>query len=54
MTVKDENEKAGLIVDIQKTKVIASSPITLWQNELGKSKNSDRLYFIGLQNHYEL
>ena len=31
MKVKEENEKAGLKLDIQKTKIIASSPITSWQ-----------------------
>ena len=31
MKVKEESEKAGLKLDIQKTKIMASSPITLWQ-----------------------
>ena len=31
MTVKEESEKAGLILNIQKTKIMASSPITSWQ-----------------------
>ena len=47
MKVKEESEKVGLKLNIQKTKIMASSPITLWQI-LG---NSDRLYFEGLQNH---
>ena len=47
MRVKEENEKAGLKLNIQKTKVMASGPITLWQID----GNSDRLYFLGLQNH---
>ena len=47
MKVKEECEKVGLELNIQKTKIMASSPITLWQI-LG---NSDRLYFEGLQNH---
>ena len=52
MKVKEENEKAGLIFNNQ-NKVMASSPITSWQNEWRKSRNSDRLYFPGLQDHYE-
>ena len=51
MRVKEESEKAGLKHNIQKTKIIASGPITSWQTG-GKSGNSDRLYFLGLQNHY--
>ena len=47
MKVKEESEKVGLKLNIQKTKIMASSPITSWQI-LG---NSDRLYFEGLQNH---
>ena len=50
MKVKEESEKSGLILNIQKTKIIASSPITSWQID-GKNGNSDRLYFLGLQNH---
>ena len=48
MKVKEESEKAGLKLNIQKTKIIAS-PITLWQTV--KNGNSDRLYFWGLPNH---
>ena len=36
MKVKEESEKAGLKLDIQKTKIMASSPITSWQIEGGK------------------
>ena len=50
MKVKDESGKAGLTLNIQKTKIIASSPITSWQVE-GKSGSNDRFYFLGLQNH---
>ena len=50
MKVKEESEKAGLILNIQKTKIITSSPITSWQID-GKNGNRDRLYFPGLQNH---
>ena len=53
MTVKGESEKAGLKLNIQKTKIMATSPITSWQidGKKKKSGNSDRFYFIGLQNH---
>ena len=49
MKMKEESEKVGLKLNIQKTKIMASGPITSWQIE--KSGNSDRLYFGGLQNH---
>ena len=51
MKVKEESEKAGLKLNIQKIKITASSPITSWQKDGGKKGNSDRLYFLGLQNH---
>ena len=47
MKVKVESVKVGLKLNIQKTKIMASSPITSW----GNSGNSVRLYFSGLQNH---
>ena len=47
MKVKEENEKVGLKLNIQKTKIMASSPITSWEID----GNSVRLYFFGLQNH---
>ena len=50
MKVKVESEKVGLKLNIQKTKIMASGPITSWQR-CGKSGNSDRLYFLGFQNH---
>ena len=46
--MKEESEKVGLKLNIQKTKIIASGPITS-QNRWGNSGNSDRLYFLGLQ-----
>ena len=49
MKVKGESEKAGLKFNIQKTKVMASGPITPWQID-GEYGNSDKLYFLGLQN----
>ena len=48
--VKEESEKAGLKPNIQKTKIMASSPITSWQINV-KTTESDKLYFKGLQNH---
>ena len=49
--VKEESEKVGLKLNIQKTKIMASGPITLWQIDGGNNGNSDRLYLLGLQNH---
>ena len=51
MKVKEESEKVGLKLNIQKTKIMASGPITSWGNRWGNSGNSVRLYFWGLQNH---
>ena len=51
MKVKEENEKVGLKLHIQKTKVMASGPITSWQIDGETVENSDRLYFLGLPNH---
>jgi len=51
MKVKEESKKAGLKLNIQKTKIMASSPITSQQIEEGKIGSSDRFYFLGLQNH---
>ena len=51
MKVKEESEKVDLKLNIQKTKIMASCPITLWQIDGGSSGNSERLYFFGLQNH---
>ena len=50
MKVKEESEKVGLKLNIQKTKFMASGPLTSWQIG-GETGNSDRLYFSGLQNH---
>ena len=44
MKVKEESKKAGLKLNIQKTKIMASSPITSWQIEGG----IDRFYFLGI------
>ena len=51
MKVKKDSEKAGLKLNIQKTKIMASSPITSWQIDGGKWKQWHRLYFSVLQNH---
>ena len=52
MKVKEDSEKAGLKLNIQKTKIMASGPITSWQiDEETVETVIDRLYFLGLQNH---
>ena len=51
MKMKEESEKAGLKLNIQKTKIMASSPITSWQID-EENENSERLYFLGLPYHY--
>ena len=51
MKVKEESEKNGLKLNIQKTKIMASGPIISWQIDGGNNGNSERLYFHGLQNH---
>ena len=48
--LKEDSEKVGLKLNIQKTMFMASSPITSWQID-GDSGNSERLYFGGLQNY---
>ena len=48
--VKEESEKVDLKLNIQKTKIMASSPITLWQIE-GETVETGLLYFSGLQIH---
>ena len=50
MKVKEESEKAGLKLNIQKTNIMASSPIMA--NRWGNKGNSDRLYYLGSQNHW--
>ena len=50
MKVKEESEKVGLKLNIQKTKIMASSPITSWQID-GETMETVTLYFSGLQNH---
>ena len=50
MKVKEESEKVGLKLNIQKTKIMASCPITSRQIN-GETMETVRLYFSGLQNH---
>ena len=50
MKVKEESEKVGLKFNIQKTKIMASSPITSWQID-GETVETVADYFSGLQNH---
>ena len=50
MKLKEKSEKFGLKLNIQKTKIMASGPITLWQTD-GETVETVRLYFLGLQNH---
>ena len=50
MKVKEEDEKLGLKFNTQKTKILASGPITSWEID-GETVESVRLYFFGLPNH---
>ena len=52
MKVKEESEKVSLKLNIIKTQIMASTPITSWLIEGGKSESSERFYFLGLQNHH--
>ena len=50
MKVKEESEKASLKVNIQRTKTMASGPITSWQID-GETMETVRDFILGLQNH---
>ena len=50
MKVKEESEKAGLKLNIQKTRIMASGPITSWQID-EETMETVTNYFLGLQNH---
>ena len=50
MKVKEESEKVDLKLNIQKAKIMASVPIISWQIN-GEIMDSERLYFLGFQNH---
>ena len=51
MKVKEESEKTGLKLNIQKMKNLASSPITAWQIERGKLETVTDFIFLGSKNH---
>ena len=51
MKVNRKSEKVGLKLNIQKTKIMASGPITSWQIDGETVETVSRLYFGGLQNH---
>ena len=50
MKAKEESEKVGLKLNIQKIKIMASDPITSWQID-GETMETVTVYFLGLQNH---
>ena len=52
MKVKAESEKVGLKLNIQKTKIMASSPITSWEIDGETVETVSDFFFSGLQNHY--
>ena len=52
MNVKEESEKAGLKLSIQKTKIMASCPITSWQIDGETRETVTDFFFLGLQNHF--
>ena len=49
--VKEESEKAGLKLNILKTKIMASGPITSWKIDGEKVETVTEFYILGLQNH---
>ena len=53
MKVKEESEKVGFKLNIQKSQIMASGPITSWQidGNMRNNRNSERLYLRELQNH---
>ena len=52
MKVKQESEKAGLKLNIQKMKIMAFGiPLHFMENRWGNNENSERLYFLGFQSH---
>ena len=51
MKVKEQSEKVGLKLNIQKTKIMASSPITSWQIDGETVEKETHFNFLGLQNH---
>ena len=52
MKLQEDSEKAGLKLNIQKSKIMAAGPNTSWQIDVGENANNDRLYFqTYFQNH---
>ena len=51
LKVKEECEKVGLKLNIQKMNIMAFGPITSWQIDGETMKTDDKLYILGLQNH---
>ena len=51
MKVKEDTEKAGLKLNIQKTNILASCPITSWQIDEETMETETDFIFLGLQNH---
>ena len=51
MKVKEESEKVGLKLNIQKTKIMASDPITSWEVDWERVETVSHFIFWGLQNH---
>ena len=51
MKVKEESEKVGLKLNVQKTKIMASGPTSSWEID-GETVEAVRLFFSGLQNHH--
>ena len=49
--VKEESEKAGLKLSVQKTKIMASGPITSWQIDGETMETMTDFFFLGIQNH---
>ena len=52
LKVREESEETGLKLNIQKTMIMASGPITSWQIDGEKNGNNARFYFLGPQNHH--
>ena len=50
MKVKEKSEKVGLKLNVQKLKIVASGSTISWQID-GENMETDRFYFLGLQNH---
>ena len=51
MKVKKDSEKTGLKLNIEKTKIMASGPITSWQIDGETMETVTEFYFLGFQNH---